>query len=124
MVRKVTARIQKVNSKTQIRKFAPVRTTKAYGSSEIWLHSFLSLALDGSKQLASRFGHFTTEEITPGKIEFEAGWVPQPVRKYWEINLLSVPGIETQLLCYPAHNLVTILTAISRIPHLTIIHDK
>ena len=42
----------------------------------------------------------------------------------YEINLLSVPGIETQFLCYPAHNLATILTAISRIPYLTIIHDK
>jgi hypothetical protein len=37
-------------------------TTKTYGAVDVWLHAFLTFALDGGEQLPSYLSHFT-----PGK---------------------------------------------------------
>jgi len=39
---------------------------KAYWEVEVWLHVFLTLALDGSEWLGSRSGCFTSRVSAPG----------------------------------------------------------
>jgi len=43
------------------------------GEEEVQLHTFLTLALDGSECSASWPGHFTPEERTPGT-HWTGGW--------------------------------------------------
>jgi hypothetical protein len=39
---------------------------KSYREVKVWLHVFLSLALDGGEWSASRLGRFTLKERAPG----------------------------------------------------------
>jgi hypothetical protein len=47
---------------------------KTYWRSAVWLHAFLTSALDGGEWSASRQGHFTPREKAPGT-PWTGGWV-------------------------------------------------
>jgi hypothetical protein len=47
---------------------------KTYWGVELWLHAFLTSALDGGEWSASRPGRFTTRERAPGT-HWIGGWV-------------------------------------------------
>ena len=51
---------------------------------EVELHSFLTLALDGSEWLTSSSSCFTPGERTPVPTEQEAGWTPELVWSFCE----------------------------------------
>jgi len=53
------------------------------GGREVNLHSFLPLALDGSKMPARSFGRFTPEERTRLLIERKAGQTLVPAPTFW-----------------------------------------
>jgi hypothetical protein len=51
---------------------------QTYGGEEVWLHAFLTSALDEDEWLASGPGRFTPKERAPRPSGQEAGWVPEP----------------------------------------------
>jgi len=53
-----------------------VHALKAYGGSEVCVHVFLTLALDGGERSASHPSRFPSEKIASGLTEQEAGWAP------------------------------------------------
>jgi hypothetical protein len=89
-----------------------------YGGVKIYLHVFLTSALDGGEWSASRPGRFT-----PGgkslryplerRLDGPQSWSE---RYGDERNLLTLPGIKPWSLAHPARSLVTTLADISRLP--------
>jgi hypothetical protein len=45
-------------------KFVPVHTTKAQWEVDVWLCSFLIMAIDGAEWADSRLGHFSQRKTT------------------------------------------------------------
>jgi hypothetical protein len=52
---------------------------KAYSGGGVYLHAFLTRALDGGEWSASGPGRFTTMEWAVVPIGQEAGWASEPV---------------------------------------------
>jgi hypothetical protein len=50
---------------------------KAYGGVEVYIHVFLTLALDGGEWSASRPGHFTPSTHSIGDWVDPRGWLVQ-----------------------------------------------
>ena len=84
---------------------------KAYEGGAVWLHSFLTSALDGDEWSTSRRGRFTPGEIALVTIEWKAGWATMPVWTFCRTaKSVSFPR---RFLGHPAHSLVTIQTELS-----------
>ena len=58
---------------------------------QVYLHSFLTWALDGGQWLTSRPDRFTWE-ITSLPTEQKAGWDPKPVWAFWRRETYLVPS--------------------------------
>jgi hypothetical protein len=57
---------------------------KTYEEMEVYLHAFLTSALDGCEWSASRPGRFTPGKELPIPIRWEAGWTPEDVWTRWQ----------------------------------------
>jgi len=57
---------------------------------EIKPHSFLTLALDKGKWLASRSGSFISVDGAPDILEMGAGWDPELSRRVWGREICRV----------------------------------
>jgi hypothetical protein len=72
------------------------------------LHSFVTWAPDGGEWSASRRGRLSSGEIAHFPTDYEAGWAPELVRKFWRREKCPAPtGIGTPYR--PPSSLVTIL---------------
>jgi hypothetical protein len=66
---------------------------------EVYLHVFLTSALDGSQWSASSPGRFTPREITLVSIGYEAGWATEPVwTREWGEKFPAPSGIEPPII--------------------------
>lgn len=73
---------------------------KAYRGVEVEFHAFLVLEVDGSEWSASSHGRLIPKRI-PVPIELEAGWGPEPARKFCSRDKYLVPaGIRTRYTDY------------------------
>jgi hypothetical protein len=81
------------------------------GGTQVWLQSFLSLALDRGEWLTSRSGRFIPWKRTPLHIEYEAGWAPEQVWISWRREKPVAPT-EIGKLNHRARSLIAILTTI------------
>jgi len=50
---------------------------KTYGEEEVWLHAFLTLALDWGEQSVSHPSCFILGKYPPVSIGYESGWNPR-----------------------------------------------
>jgi hypothetical protein len=96
-----------------------VQTKQVNGEVEVYLHSFLTLALDGCEWPDIDCGRFTLykrpkDEGNKSKSE------PQDNSKHIEAqeDAVPMPGIEPRFLARPAHNLVPIPIKLSRFQNL------
>jgi hypothetical protein len=82
---------------------------KAYGGVDVWLHAFLTSALNEAEWSASRLGHLTSREraldahLTGGKVRLRAGLDAVAKRKNYSPCREWNPG-------RPARSLVSVLT--------------
>lgn len=60
-------------------KVVPLHAMKVCGGQEVWLHSFLTLALDAVEWSVSRLDCFTARKRTAVQTELEAAWTPGTV---------------------------------------------
>jgi hypothetical protein len=65
------------------RKAARFQAADAVYLIEVYLHSFLTSALNGGAWSASCPDRFTLGERAAGTLEYEAGWAPHPVWTLW-----------------------------------------
>ena len=90
-------------------KFTIMQAMNAYRALDVWIHPFLTSALDGSKWPASRPNRFFPGEETPVPTEWEAVWAPGPVRIFFAYagihnpdhpssTRVTRPGVLPQLL--------------------------
>jgi hypothetical protein len=87
---------------------------KTYVGMEVWLHPFLTSALDGDEWSASRPRHFTCGERAPGAYRI-GGWVGPRASLDAEAKRkksVPLPGIEPSR---PTRSLVTIPTELSQL---------
>ena len=90
---------------------------------EMYLHSFLTSALDGGKYSASRSGHLHRWKTFPEPIKQESRWAPQAVWMFRKRDeTLASAGIRTAFR--PAHNLGTILSELFRLPLAHVYENK
>jgi hypothetical protein len=83
---------------------------KTNGGVDVYIHIFLTLALERGGWLVSRPGRFTLGKEPPVPIGQEAGWAPEPVWTLWRReNSISLAGNRTPSSQSP----VPILTEIS-----------
>jgi hypothetical protein len=64
---------------------------------EVYLHGFLTPALDGSEWLISHPGHFTPRETATVTTAYGAVWAPEPVWTLWRKALLLPAGNRTTI---------------------------
>jgi hypothetical protein len=88
--------------------------SKHIGLEELYLHTFLTLAINGDDWSAPHLRHFAL-----GKehcyIKHEAGWAPELIRMFWR-GEKSVAPIGIQIPYLPSDSLLTILTTIYQPP--------
>ena len=92
----------------------PLSMPRKYtGGTEVYVHSFLTSALDWSTCSTWRPGRLTLQKWTPVPIEQKGRCAPQPVCVIWTRDKMSwaLPG--TQTPDCPAHSTVTILSSCS-----------
>jgi hypothetical protein len=78
---------------------------KAYGGVEVYIHVFLTSALDGGEWSASRPGRFTPGEKTPGN-HWTGVWVG-PRASLDDVEkrtFFTLPGLELRLLGSPVRS--------------------
>jgi hypothetical protein len=68
---------------------------KTYWGVKVYLHAFLTSALDGSEWLASLTGRFTPREEPPVPIGQEAGWASEVFWTRWWEKLPAPAGNQT-----------------------------
>jgi hypothetical protein len=68
---------------------------KAYGGVDVWIHIFLTSALDGGQRSTSRPGRFNPPEIAPGT-QWIGGWVDASagLEDVEKRKFLTLPGLE------------------------------
>jgi hypothetical protein len=77
---------------------------KAYGGVDVYIHIFLTSALDGDEWSASHPGRFTPKEIVPGS-HWIGGWVgPRSGLENVERKFLTLSGLELRPLDRPARS--------------------
>jgi len=92
-----------------------VQTKQVNGEVEVYLHSFLTLVLDGCEWPGTDCGRFTLYK-SPRYKENKRKSEPQNSSKHIEeqMNPVPLPWREPRFLTRPAHNLVPIPTALSQ----------